>query len=74
MVDEIAAAAALLMGQTSEGVPVAIVRGLKYEDSGEHVRDYAIGLSGIPLGVIVKTLLVKAVYKLLYRRATRRPS
>ncbi len=74
VVDEIAAAAALLMGQTSEGVPVAIVRGLKYEDSSEHVRDYAIGLSGIPLDVIVKTLLVKAVYKLLYRRATRRPS
>ena len=74
VVDEIAAAAALLMGQTSEGVPVAIVRGLKYEDSGEHVRDYAIGLSGIPLGVIAKTILVKAIYKLLYKRATRRPS
>jgi coenzyme F420-0:L-glutamate ligase/coenzyme F420-1:gamma-L-glutamate ligase len=29
--DEIAAAASLLMGQTNEGVPVAIVRGLAYE-------------------------------------------
>lgn len=31
IVDELAGASALLMGQTSEGVPVVIVRGLKYD-------------------------------------------
>lgn len=39
---EIAAAAALLMGQTSEGIPVVIVRGYKYEEAEEGVAEYTI--------------------------------
>lgn len=31
IVDEICSAAALLMGQTSESIPVVIIRGLKYD-------------------------------------------
>ena len=43
VVDEIAAAAALLMGQTSEGIPVVIIRGLKLErDCKEGVKDIII--------------------------------
>ena len=72
VVDELAAAAALLMGQTSEGVPAVIVRGLKYEYSDEHIQDYALGLRRIPWTVIFKTLMVKAIYKLLYRGDGRR--
>ncbi|RLG63514.1 F420-dependent oxidoreductase [archaeon] len=43
VVNEIAAAAALLMGQTHEGVPVVIVRGLEFErDCKEGVKDIVI--------------------------------
>jgi len=50
VVDEIAAAAALLMGQTHEGVPVVIVRGLELE------RDYKEGVKNI---VIPPEMLAK---------------
>ncbi|RKX79233.1 MAG: hypothetical protein DRP87_03885 [Spirochaetes bacterium] len=40
IVDEIAGASALLMGQTSEGIPVVILRGLEYKRSEEGVADY----------------------------------
>lgn len=40
IVDEIAAASALLVGQTSEGIPVVIMRGFKYDRSDEGVSDY----------------------------------
>jgi coenzyme F420-0:L-glutamate ligase/coenzyme F420-1:gamma-L-glutamate ligase len=67
VVDEVSSAAALVMGQTSESVPVVIVRGLKYERSDEGVKDYVIGIRGISLSVIIKTLLIKLIYRLLYR-------
>jgi len=35
VVDEIACASALLMGQTAEGIPVVVVKGLKYPMGGE---------------------------------------
>ncbi|MBI2851763.1 MAG: coenzyme F420-0:L-glutamate ligase [Chloroflexi bacterium] len=40
IVDEIACAAVLLMGQAAEGVPAVIVRGYIYEKSEEGVSDY----------------------------------
>lgn len=64
VVDELAAAAALLMGQTSEGVPVVVVRGLSYEESEEGVSEYAAGLRGVPLGTVVRTALAKLVLRL----------
>jgi len=39
---ELACTAALLMGQTSEGIPVVLVRGLKYASSEEGVSDHSI--------------------------------
>jgi len=39
---ELACASALLMGQTSEGVPAIIVRGYKYVKSEEEISDYQI--------------------------------
>ena len=67
VVDEAASAAALLMGQTSEGVPAVIIRGLKYERSDEGVKDYCMGVRKISLSVILKTILVRLVYKLFYK-------
>jgi coenzyme F420-0:L-glutamate ligase / coenzyme F420-1:gamma-L-glutamate ligase len=47
IIDELASAAALLMGQTSEGIPVAIVNGLKYktEKDFKQVSDKALNKS-----------------------------
>jgi len=42
VVHEIACAAALLMGQTAEGIPVVIIRGYKCRKSEEGVSDYQI--------------------------------
>jgi len=42
IVHEIACAAALLMGQTAEGIPVVIIRGYKYRRNEEGVSDYQI--------------------------------
>ncbi len=67
IVDEIASAAALLMGQTNEGIPVVIVRGLKYERSDEGVKDYSMGIRRISLNVALKTILVRLIYKIFYR-------
>jgi coenzyme F420-0:L-glutamate ligase/coenzyme F420-1:gamma-L-glutamate ligase len=39
LTDLVSAAANLVFGQTDEATPVAIVRGLKYERSGEGIRD-----------------------------------
>ncbi len=38
VVDEISAAAALLMKQSAEGVPAVLIRGLVYEQSDEGVQ------------------------------------
>jgi coenzyme F420-0:L-glutamate ligase / coenzyme F420-1:gamma-L-glutamate ligase len=47
IIDELASAAALLMGQTSEGIPVTIVNGLKYktEKDFKQVSDKALNKS-----------------------------
>jgi coenzyme F420-0:L-glutamate ligase / coenzyme F420-1:gamma-L-glutamate ligase len=37
IVDELANSAALLEGQTSEGIPVVIIRGLQYEKADDHL-------------------------------------
>ena len=42
IVDEIACASALLMGQTREGIPCVIMRGFKYNKSEEGISDYRI--------------------------------
>lgn len=58
VVDEIAAAAALLMGQTHEGVPVVIVRGLKLErDYKEGVKDIVISPEMLAKGARATLLL-----------------
>ncbi len=53
---ELACAAALLMGQASEGVPVVLVRGYKYEPGEEGISDFVIGpeLMAKALGMIIK--------------------
>jgi coenzyme F420-0:L-glutamate ligase/coenzyme F420-1:gamma-L-glutamate ligase len=43
VVDELAGAAALLMGQTAEGVPVVIAKNLKYEKEAEPVAAFPHG-------------------------------
>jgi coenzyme F420-0:L-glutamate ligase / coenzyme F420-1:gamma-L-glutamate ligase len=47
IIDELASAAALLMGQTSEGIPVTIVNGLKYKTDKDfkQVSDKALNKS-----------------------------
>mgnify|MGYP002153778903 CR=1 FL=1 len=39
--NELACASALLMGQTSEGIPAVLVRGLKYNKSEKGISDYS---------------------------------
>ena len=53
---ELACAAALLMGQAGEGVPVVLVRGYKYEPSEEGVSDYILSPRDIAraLGMIIR--------------------
>ncbi len=67
VVDELASAAALLMGQTSEGIPAVIVRGLKYEVSDEGVKDYVMGFRGLSINGLIKNALVRLIYRLMYR-------
>lgn len=40
--NELACASALLMGQTSEGIPAVIIRGLKYNRSEEGISSYTL--------------------------------
>jgi coenzyme F420-0:L-glutamate ligase/coenzyme F420-1:gamma-L-glutamate ligase len=44
IVDEISCAAVLLMGQTTEGIPVVVMRGYKYQKSEESISDYLFDL------------------------------
>ncbi|BEP17724.1 coenzyme F420-0:L-glutamate ligase [Pyrofollis japonicus] len=67
IVDEVASAAALLMGQTSEGIPVVIVRGLEYRESAEGVSDYALGFKGLGLRGLIKNLFARIIYRLFWR-------
>jgi len=70
VVDEIAAAAALLMGQTREGVPVVIIRGLEFErDCKEGVRDIIIPPKMLAKGARATLLLtLKLKLRLLLYR------
>lgn len=60
VVDEIASAAALLMRQTSEGVPVVIIRGMDYTKSEEGVNEILIERKFIRKGVFLT--LIKTVF------------
>lgn len=73
VVDEIAAAAALLMGQTREGIPVVIVRGLSVErDCEEGVRDIVIPPRMLARGIRASLLLtLKLRLRLLLHRVLR---
>ncbi len=63
--DEIACAAALLMGQTSEGVPVVIVRGLELPRVEEGVKTFCRRVSrGFALRMWLLTALVRALFSL----------
>ena len=63
IVDEIASAAALLMGQTSEGIPVVVIRGLDYELSDKGVKDIVIEKKFIRKGLIL-TMLETILYRI----------
>lgn len=45
--DELAAAAALLIGQCAEGVPAVLVRGFRYVPGEEGIRDFALPKGGL---------------------------
>ena len=64
IVDEIASAAALLMGQTSEGIPVVIIRGLNYKASNKGVKEIAIERKFIRKGLFL-TLLKSTLYRII---------
>ncbi|MBC7104307.1 MAG: coenzyme F420-0:L-glutamate ligase [Firmicutes bacterium] len=49
--DEVAAAAALLMGQCAEGVPAVLVRGLRYVPAEEGLRAFALPAQGLAKAV-----------------------
>lgn len=59
--DELAACAALLMRQAAEGVPVVVIRGLKYE------KDEGMSKIKIPARVIVTAFLKSLLYTLVAR-------
>ncbi len=64
VVDEVSAVAALMMKQSSEGVPAVIIRGLDYEKSEEGVSQLLITNYGkttrkLFLGGLLKNLLAK---------------
>ncbi|RLE62283.1 MAG: hypothetical protein DRJ47_10900, partial [Thermoprotei archaeon] len=63
IVDELASTAALLMGQTSERVPVVIVKGLKYDVSEEGVKDYLMGFRGLRMGFLLKNFLARIILR-----------
>lgn len=59
---ELASAAALLMGQTNEGVPVVLIRGFKYEVEEKGIKDYSLNPKA--MGQILK-LIVKHSVKVM---------
>ena len=61
LADELAACAALLMRQAAEGIPVVVVRGLRYE------RDGRISMIRIPMKVMVSAFLRSVLYTFLSR-------
>lgn len=66
VVDEICSAAALLMGQCSEGIPVVIIRGLKYAPSAKGVKDILITKYGRRASrLLLKITLINVIAKIL---------
>ncbi|MEM0172817.1 MAG: coenzyme F420-0:L-glutamate ligase, partial [Thermoproteota archaeon] len=62
VVDEIAATSALLMGQTSEGIPAVIIRGLSYEKTEE-----GLSRSYIPREILQKGIFLSLLYTVKYK-------
>lgn len=69
IVDEIASAAVLLMGQAAEGVPVVIVRGYTYEKGEEGVTDYPF--NPMAARMIIREIVKCSVRALGFRWASR---
>ncbi|RLF06362.1 MAG: hypothetical protein DRK00_01870 [Thermoprotei archaeon] len=66
IVDELCAAAALLMKQSREGIPVVVVKGFKYRRSERGVKDVLVTRRRRRLiGVIVKVLILNVFLKAL---------
>lgn len=66
VVDELCAAAALLMKQSREGIPIVLVKGLEYEESDLHVKDVLITKfekesRGILLSLAIKNLFLRLI-------------
>jgi len=57
--NELACASALLMGQTSEGIPAVIIRGLKYNRSEEGISSYT--LSPEKVRAVVKEIVKQSI-------------
>jgi len=68
---ELTCASALLMGQTSEGIPAVLIRGYKYERSDEGISDYQLKPEAIRTAVkevlkeSIKVLGLKWLIKLV---------
>ena len=69
IVDELACASALLMGQTSEGIPAVLIRGLKYVRSEEGVSTYS--LSPDRIKAIIKEIIKETIKIVGARRILR---
>ena len=66
IVDEACAAAALLMKQGREGIPIVIIRGLKYEKNENGIREILITRrGGEAKKQLLKTLLLNLLLKML---------
>jgi len=66
VVDELCAAAALLMRQTGEGVPAVLIRGLSYERSNEGVGSVLVTKRRrSPWRLLLKTLLLSILVRLI---------
>lgn len=67
IVDELACAAALISGQTSESIPIVIVRGLEYE-SDDHMKGKLFQKEAMSIGIgqtILSTLKLRLFSRLL---------
>ncbi len=66
VVDEISAAAALLMRQCREGVPAVLIKGLEYERSNEGVKTILVTrFHGQAIKLLIKNMLLIVLLKLL---------
>ena len=66
IIDELCSAAALLMKQSVEGVPIVLIKGFKYEKSTLHSKDVLITRFGhMSIKIIIKIGLKNLLLKLL---------